>query len=223
LWVTSKRESPRTGGIGANVINRTTSWVRNWAWGAGLLLGCFWSGTALAQGAPEGAGAREPVKTPESAPVNRPGVGLLAAAGLHSGFGLGARLGLGDLGVELTGGYQLLYAVTGSADNRKFDFGSSAQFGSELYYTPWHPTPKSAVGAKAGYRYNTVLDHGFGAAITFLATLSPHFAFEGLAGCQVFPGAEDRLRRKLDITRGDVAYGSNLQFFEYGFELIWYP
>jgi len=218
--VTFARESLRTGGIGAIVINRTSSWVRVWVL---VLLGGFCSRAALAQEAPQSTHVKEPAKAPEAAPVNRPGVGLLAAAGLHSGFGLGARLGLGDLGVELTGGYQLLYAVTGSADNRKFDFGSSAQFGSELYYTPWHPTPKSAVGVKAGYRYNTVLEHGFGAAITFLATLSPHFAFEGLAGCQVFPGAEDRLRRKLDITGANVAYGSNLQFFEYGFELIWYP
>jgi len=174
---------------------------------------------------PRAEPATRPAKTPTApTPVNRPGIGLLAAAGLHSGFGLGARLGLGDLGLELAGGYQLLYAISGSTEDRKFDFGSSAQFGSELYFTPWHPTAKSAVGMKAGYRYNTVLEHGFAVAVTFLATLSPHLAFEGLAGAQVFPGSEGRLRRALDIPNGsDIVYGSQAQFFEYGFELIWYP
>jgi len=177
---------------------------------------------ARVSGAPE----REQSSPRAKTTANRPGVGLLAAAGLHNGLGLGARLGLGDVGLEVTGGYQLLYALwdTGSARDRKVDVGSSAQLGSELYFTPWHPGATSAVGLKAGYRYNSVLEHGFAAAITFLATLSPHLAFEGLAGAQVFPGSEGRLKRKLDVPSGaNIAYGSQAQYFEYGFELIWYP
>ena len=152
---------------------------------------------------------------------------MLAAAGLHTGLALGARLGLGDVGLEVTGGYQLLYAVWdrgGTGQDRHVDLGSSAQVGSELYVTPWHPNATSAIGLKAGYRYNTALEHGFAVAITFLATLSPHVALEGLAGVQAFPGAEGRLRRKLGVpNEADVAFSSQLQFFEYGFELIWYP
>jgi hypothetical protein len=176
---------------------------------------------AIATGTPAAA------ETAAPSAARRAGIGLLAAAGLHSGFGLGARLGVGDVGLELTGGYQLLYAVwdgRGGAQDRKIDLGSSAQFGSELYFTPWHPGKTSAVGLKSGYRYNSVLEHGFAVAIAFLATLSPHLAFEGLAGAQVFPGSEGRLRRKLELPNdADIVYGSQTQFFEYGFQLIWYP
>jgi hypothetical protein len=193
-----------------------SSWVRHWSWG-GLLLACsFWGSRASAQAEP-----------PPRSTTNRPGVGLLAAAGLHSGFGLGARLGLGDVGVEVTGGYQLLYAFWDGSDGAKgrtIDLGSSVQLGTEAYFTPWHPGKTSAIGLKAGYRYNSVLKNGFAAAITFLATLSPHLAFEGLAGTQIFPGGERRLRRELDLPQGaDIVYGAHAQFFEYGFELIWYP
>lgn len=153
-------------------------------------------------------------------------MGLLVAGGFHTGLSLGARLGLGDVGLELTGGYQPLFAIWKGAgeSSAHVDLGSSAQLGSELYVTPWHPNQKSAVGLKAGHRYNTVLHHGFAAAITYLVALSPRLAFEGLAGTQVFPGAESRLRQSVGVASGgDVVYGSHLQFFEYGFELIWYP
>jgi len=161
---------------------------------------------------------------------HRPGVGLLAGAGLHTGLALGARVGLGDLGVEVTGGYQLLLAVwedeleSDSSELTEIDAGSSAQLGAEVYWTPWHPLPSSAIGLKVGYRYNTVLHHGAAVAITFLVSLSPSLALEGLAGAQFFPRSEDRLRNHLDLPRSaDLIYSSSTQFFEYGFELIWYP
>ena len=148
----------------------------------------------------------------------RPGVGLVAALGLHTGAALGTRLGLGDAGLELAGGYQLLLAIT----RRRNYAGSSAQASAELYLTPWHPIERSAIGLKGGYRYNTVLHHGFSVAITYLATLSNTLALEGLAGASIFPGSEGRLREELG-TRGAIIYGSSAQYFEYGFELIWYP
>jgi hypothetical protein len=151
---------------------------------------------------------------------------LLAAAGLHTGLALGARFGLGDLGIEITGGYQLLLALWRDPidDDLEGAAGSSAQFGGEVYYTPWHPLESSAIGLKAGYRYNTILEHGFAVAITFLGTLSEHLAIEGLAGFQIFPDSGGRLRRHLDVpSNADMSYSSSYQFFEYGFELIWYP
>jgi hypothetical protein len=155
---------------------------------------------------------------PEGYASARPGVGLVAALGLHTGAALGTRLGLGDVGLELAGGYQLLLAITRS----DVDLGSSAQGGAELYVTPWHPIERSAIGLKGGYRYNSVLEHGFSVAITYLATLSNTLALEGLAGASIFPGSEGRLRRELG-TSGTITYGSSAQYFEYGFELIWYP
>jgi len=165
----------------------------------------------------------------ERAPTHRPGVGLLAGAGLHTGLALGARVGVGDLGVELTGGYQLLFAATdrdlGSDERSDVKFGSSAQFGAELYWTPWHPLESSAIGLKAGYRYSTVLEHGYALAVTFLVTLSRSVALEVLAGTQIYPGSNPRLRRNLGFAADQdlLFYNSGHQYFEYGFEFIWYP
>jgi len=162
---------------------------------------------------------------PKQHPSARPGVGLVGAAGLHTGLALGVRLGLGDVGVELAGGYQLLLAISDDGGlDWDVDAGSSAQGSAELYVTPWHPLPTAAIGLKGGYRYNSVLHHGFSVAVTFLADLSDHLALEGLAGGSFFPGSEDRLRDELGLSPGaDFAYSSSAQFFEYGFELIWYP
>jgi hypothetical protein len=148
----------------------------------------------------------------------RPGVGLVAALGLHTGAALGARVGLGDVGLEVLGGYQPLIAIT----QPSIELGSSAQLATELYVTPWHPRPSSAIGLKAGYRYNTLLEHGFSVAITYLASLSETLAVEGLAGASIFPGSESRLRRRLGVSE-DIIYGSSAQYYEYGLELIWYP
>jgi hypothetical protein len=162
------------------------------------------------------------------ATAHRPGFGLLLGLGLHTGLALGARSGFGDFGVELTGGYQLLFSIAPDGEagiaRDELNAGSSAQFGTELYWTPWHPLPTTAIGLKSGYRYNTVLHHGFAVAITFLISLSDSIALEGLAGAQIFPGSGDRLRRHFDLPPGaDLGYSSSYQFFEYGFEFIWYP
>lgn len=154
------------------------------------------------------------------------GIGLVAAAGLHTGLALGARLGVSDVGLEIIGGYQLLLVISEDRYDRKgsLDAGSSAQFGTELYVTPWHPIEKSSIGIKSGYRYNTVLKHGFSIAIAFLVDLSSELALEGLAGGSFFIDKEDLLRKKLKIPSGNrFLYSSAMQFFEYGFELIWYP
>jgi hypothetical protein len=170
----------------------------------------------------------EAEETPQTDPVaHRAGVGLLLGAGLHTGLALGTRLGLGDVGLELTGGYQLLHSIGRDdfpVERDPLEFGSSAQFGSEVYWTPWHPMPTTAIGVKTGYRYNTVLHHGFAFAVSFLVSLSDSIALEGLAGAQFFPGSGDRLRSHLDLPPGAaLGYNSSYQFFEYGFEFIWYP
>jgi hypothetical protein len=176
--------------------------------------------TAQSTTVPEETAMLEP-----SHPSSRPGVGLLAAAGLHTGLALGARLGLGDFGLELSGGYQLVLAIwRDDGNDSHIDAASSGQLNAELYLTPWHPLPRSAIGLKSGWRYNTVLEHGFSVAITFLADIGPQLAIEGLAGASIFPGSTGRLRRELGVpASGDISYSSSIQFFEYGFELIWYP
>lgn len=172
--------------------------------------------------------AQEEATPPPDPVAHRAGVGLLIGAGFHTGLALGTRLGLGDVGLELTGGYQLLLSIAPDGepgiDRDEINAGSSAQFGSEVYWTPWHPLPTTAIGLKAGYRYNTVLHHGFAVAISFLVSLSDSIALEGLAGAQIFPGSSDRLREHFDLPPGaSLGYSSSYQFFEYGFEFIWYP
>ena len=51
-----------------------------------------------------------------------------------------------------------------------------------------------------------------------------NLALEGLAGGSFFPGSSNRLKDELGIKREyDIVYGSSAQYFEYGFELLWYP
>lgn len=181
---------------------------------------------AAARSTAQSTAVLEKTQTLEPAhPSSRSGVGLLAAAGLHTGLALGARLGVGDFGLELSGGYQLLLALwSDDLRNAHIDGASSGQLNAELYLTPWHPIPRSAIGLKGGWRYNTVLKQGFSIAIAFLGDIGPHLAIEGLAGASIFPGSLGRLRRELGIpVSGDIGYSSSIQFFEYGFELIWYP
>lgn len=161
-----------------------------------------------------------------ASPSQRTGVALVAAAGLHTGLGLGMRAGTGDIGIEVIGGYQPLVALWEQPQGRDFnvDTGSSGQVLAELYLTPIHPTPSSSIGLKVGYRYNSVLEHGTGFALTFLVDLSQHLALEVAAGAAVFPGAQSRLKAELGVpSDANVVYGSAVQFFEYGFELVWFP
>jgi hypothetical protein len=159
---------------------------------------------------------------------HRTGAGLLAAAGFHTGLALGARAGTGTIGVELTGGYQLIYAMWNrlpGSDRLPIQFGWSGQFGAEVYFTPWHPIATSAIGLRGGYRYSAVLEHGFAIALAFLFSLGDYFAMEISMGSQAFPGSTGRLRRSLEVPEEAelAAINSSYQFFEYGFELICYP
>lgn len=210
----------------------------------GWVLGACWIAPPLAaqptEPTPLGSPAPvEPAATTVSAPEaalhtsSYTGAGLVLGAGLHTGLALGVRLGVGDLGIELTGGYQPVFAIWQHEATDLFgadvldggiDAASSLQLASELYFTPWHPVESSSIGLKSGYRYNTVLTHGFSVAIVFLVDLGDSLALEGLAGASIFPGQNDRLRRELGLPAdAHIRYGSAYQVFEYGFELIWYP
>lgn len=168
----------------------------------------------------------EPPLEPPVSAASRPGIGFVGALGLHTGLAVGARFGLGDVGLELLGGYQLLLAEWrySSRTRLHFDAGSSGQLAGEIYLTPIHPTDSSALGLRAGYRYNTVLHHGFAVAFAFIGELSPKLAIEGVAGASIFPGRSGTLRHELDIPSGtQLLYSSTLQLFEVGVELIVFP
>ncbi len=189
---------------------------------------------AAARARPSNASDSEgaaPDKSEHASTASRAGIGLVAAAGLHTGLALGARLGLGEVGLEIEAGYQPIIAVwqeanwlSAKGNSSHVDLGSSGQLAAELYATPWRPQKSSAIGLKGGYRYNSMLTHGFAVAVTYLIELSDHLALEGLAGGSFFPGSGDTLRRKLGLpSNAQLVYTSSAQFFEYGFELIYYP
>ncbi|MGD8861438.1 MAG: hypothetical protein PVI30_15625 [Myxococcales bacterium] len=152
-------------------------------------------------------------------------VGLVAALGLHTGAAAGVRLAHGDFGLEVVGGYQPLLAFSDDGSREMdVDLGSSAQLGAELTFMPWRPKKSSAIGLKGGYRYNSVLEHGFAAALAFMVDLGESVALQVCAGGSFFPGQEQTLRDELNVPEeNDLAYASNAQFFEFGFELIWLP
>jgi hypothetical protein len=152
-------------------------------------------------------------------------VGIVGALGMHTGAAAGVRLGLDDFGLELLGGYQPLLAFSDDGSRQvDIDFASSAQLSAELTFMPWHPKQGSAIGLKGGYRYNSVLEHGFAVAMAFMVDLGEAVALEVCAGGAFFPGQEQTLREELDVPpENDLAYSSYAQFFELGFELIFYP
>jgi hypothetical protein len=121
-------------------------------------------------------------------------VGLGPTLGLQ--VGTGALIALGSpAGVLLSGGYMPILTTANQHETAAAEFRiySSAQLNADVAITPWHPSPRSALGVVFGYKFNTLLGHGGGAGVSWAYDLGRKCAFFGLIGASVFPRAEHEL------------------------------
>ena len=123
-------------------------------------------------------------------------VGFGPTLGLSNGSGGVVVVGGDPIGVVVSGGYMPVvvfgnYTLAGR--DIRFNYYSSAQANADLLVAPWHIGPRVSLGPSAGYKFNTVLGHGVGAAFNVSFDLSRTLALIGSWGVAVFPGARDGL------------------------------
>jgi hypothetical protein len=129
---------------------------------------------------------------------DRRGISLLLGAGSYTGFGGGVGIGTRDIGVQASAGWlPLLFSL-----NSDLKFYSGFQVGPDLYARIFSPQPTADIGALAGYRYSTLLGHGFtvGGYAQFVLTR----AVDGnvSVGLLIFPDGEDHLAREENLPPG---------------------
>jgi len=152
-----------------------------------LLLAAVATSSAWAQGPAEDA-------APIALSQRRFGVG--PTAGFLSGSGL--TLGGGGDVVRgwFTGGFMpiLVFANARTPDKApRFNYYSSWQINEDLAFHLFQ-RPRVEGSLRVGYKYNSVLGHGGGAAGEVLYDLGPRVALQITVGVSIFPYAKDRLR-----------------------------
>ena len=130
--------------------------------------------------------------------ARRDGLSLVAGIGAGDGLVAGAGLSTGSLGVRATAGWRplVISMVEEAGDSPDFGFYSSGQANVDLVALPWQPSPRAAVGASLGYKFNTVLGHGAGAAFEASIGLSPRLSLLLNAGVAYFPDGDDEIRER---------------------------
>jgi hypothetical protein len=143
---------------------------------------------------PANATATQPAPAPRHYGAQRT-VGIGPTAGWVSGLGGTLCIQGGSVGFCLSGGFfPVLVAGTRRTDmSVTFDAYGSAVVGADATFVPWHPSDRVDVGLFAGYRYDTLLEHGGTAGAWVTYDLNAHLAFLGTFGPIIFPDAQDRL------------------------------
>ncbi|MFZ5892989.1 MAG: hypothetical protein ACOY0T_18150 [Myxococcota bacterium] len=143
-----------------------------------------------------------PVAAPAGAISHQRHVALLLT-GLAS-YGLGASFATPNLGVELGFGYTPILATYSrdARDTPDFHFISSFEFSAVPFFEFYRVSPRTTLGAAAGYRYNNVLEHGVQAALFIRYDLSPRWALHLFIGPLVYPRAEARIRKHEGLPAG---------------------
>jgi len=146
------------------------------------------------------AGAGAAVAQPEvrQQPPNRRGISLLLEAGSFTGFGAGVGIGTRDVGVRAYGGWLPLLLTR----NSDLTFYSGFQVGPDLYARIFSPQPNADIGVLAGYRYSTLLGHGFTVGGYAELGLSRALDANISVGLLIFPDGEDHLAREENLPPG---------------------
>ena len=102
--------------------------------------------------------------------------GFEGTVGLSNGVGAGVRIGDIPFGGHITAAWQPVLVATEETDayglpSANLYFFSSFVVNADVYVLVVEPTPRSAVGFTAGYKYSTLLGHGGGAG--FYAEIDP--------------------------------------------------
>jgi hypothetical protein len=168
---------------------------------------------------PQPAAERAAVEAPPPPAGDRGPLGLLLHLGPYTGFGAGLALGTKDVGLRASAGWApLLLAIDRGGSNVDLSFHSSLQISPDLYLRLLTPRPTTLLGLTGGYRYNTLLGHGFGFGA--YAQFGLGRVVDGLiwAGFLVHPVGEDHLKREKNLPGGtkfafpgpNVSFGASL-------------
>ena len=147
-----------------------------------------------------GAGAGPAIAQPatRAQPPSREGISLLLETGSYAGFGAGVGFGTRDVGVRAYGGWiPLLFTL-----NSDLKFYSGFQAGPDLYVRIFSPQPNADIGALAGYRYSTLVGHGFAVGGYAQFGLSRAVDVNISVGLLIFPDGENHLAREENLPPG---------------------
>lgn len=152
---------------------------------AALVLAVAASRSALAQ---TGSGAAPP---PEHGSLS-----LLLNIGGYSGFGGGLALGTRAAGIRgLVGWAPVIFALDNLSGGTDYKFYSGLQAGGDVYLRIFSPKETSDIGAQLGYRYSSLLGHGFAVGGYAQFALNRSLDFNLSIGLLFFPDGEDRLKQ----------------------------
>jgi len=145
-----------------------------------------------------GSGAAIAQPRVQQQPPGREGISLMLETGSYAGFGAGVGIGTRDVGVRAYGGWiPLLFTL-----NSDLKFYSGFQVGPDVYARIFSPQPNADIGALAGYRYSTLLGHGFTVGGYAQFGLTRALDANISVGLLVFPDGEDHLAREENLPPG---------------------
>jgi hypothetical protein len=150
---------------------------------------------------------------------------VLAVALAYDGFGLGVRSLGPRFGLDVSAGFHPVFA-THSTDPEKFPklrLLSAYQLNASFYLALHRSNRHTDVGLSLGYKYNTLVRHGVGAAFYLQREFAAHWALLFFAGPAVFPEAEARIRSKAGWRSGSVSSGMAWLQGGLGVSLAFYP
>jgi hypothetical protein len=150
---------------------------------------------------------------------------ILALAMPYDGFGFGVRALGPRIGLDLSAGFRPVLASY-STDASKFPelaLISAYQLNAALYLGLYRPNLRTDLGVSLGYKYNTLLGHGVGAAFYLKRELGRHFAFLLFVGPAVFPRAEHAIRKQTGWLAGSVSSGIAWHQGGLGVSLAYFP
>ncbi|RLB65647.1 MAG: hypothetical protein DRI90_01440 [Deltaproteobacteria bacterium] len=165
--------------------------------------------------AKQAAGPAKPVApSVPSASRRQRYLGFGPRLGLFWGFGAGLRVGAPQLGLDLSGGYVplTLFNYRWPTD-LSLDGAHTGQLNLAAYLS-FRPMSQIVVGLTSGYRYNSLLGHGFCFGIDTHVNFGNKFALHLGAGPAIFPAGDDNYRREMD--EPDLGFGFPRPAFQFG-------
>lgn len=192
-----------------------------------LVANWFLAVTATAHADPAVAEPTEPGQPAERQfETGQRNFGVLVTAGTFLGMAAGVRAGTPAVGVQGTFGWAPTLQGIIESDRERTElrvFGGYLVAG-DAFVRALTTKKGSSAGALAGYRYFSVLGHGF--ALGGYGMLRLSRAVDGFvnAGIIVYPDGDDRLRRNEDIPRdADFAWPGPRFSTHFNLGLVLFP
>jgi hypothetical protein len=150
---------------------------------------------------------------------------MVATAGAYNGFGLGLRGGSPRVGLDASFAFFPVLA-TYSPDQQtfpKFKLLLGYEASASIYLGFYRPDSRTDLGITFGYKYSSLLRHGFGVAFYLQRDLSAHLTLQAFIGPTIFPNAEDQIRKETGWTGGSVSSGLAWHQGGAGVSLAFFP